>query len=1431
MASHYGWPQQGYGPAPPPLQKQFAQSVPAQPAHAFAPPPAPPVASGALRSVADLPPAFRPVFEGAFRYFNNVQCECFAELLQSSMNVVVAAPTGSGKTVLMELAILQMLSRNIDPASGAYAHRPGLLKAVYLAPARALVQEKAREWGRRFGCLGVSVKEVTGDTDQEDIQDLGQADILACTPEKMDAMSRKHRNQGGLSFFADVALVLIDEVHLLSEDRGASLEAGVVGRVKMISRLREMRDRPIGSVRWVAVSATIPNTRDLAAWLGVPPQGIKEFGEELRPVKLRTVVCGYSPTKTDFLFERNLNNHIWGVLREHSAGKPALVFCSSRKGTSETAAVVAREAGRGAPPGRPSALVRDAGQAARLAGGAARLKNAQLRDCVLVGVGFHHAGMEAEERAVVEELFLSQALLVLCTTSTLAMGVNLPARLVVIKGTRRYVGSEAADASGYQEYEKTTCLQARERGERERARGMVGRAGRPQFDTEGVAVIMTQRQHVQRYQALASGAEVVESTLKQQLGEFLMAEIWDHASAPFPRRARSLGTITDITQAIDWLRSTFFYIRARSNPAQYGVPPQLARGPTEGLDRWLRDKLLLGTVRELAEHGLVRTDDDGFMLAPLLPGQALLNTPVPCLQIMVESYIRMRTMVHICSAPQGATLPDLIAVLAKSAELSTIKLRRSEKKVLNEANASDRLRHHIMNPAKPNKARAVASGGAPVLERISTSEHKVFVLLNEGLADDMEQVVTVGTRIAGAMSRYFSHAGRACEAYSALLLHKCLRQRMWTDSELETRQVSGIGPQASRRLVNSRVRSLRQLAATDPRRLESICQRHYPFGNEVREALARILPPEVSLQCTPLAWASGGLLDLEVTPTRLDDSAAGGGGDGGGAGAAGAPRPSRTPARLLVATQHDNALLLCRSLCLEQFEPLSLRVRTRSRPKGGTVTVIASVLPERLVGVDVAVRTTVPQHARLGTDGAAPGQQLQAEERASPNGVLQAEGSGAESLETEGAEALAEEAAVGAAGGSDTKWSIALQCPRGQKQQKGQKQLQQGQEPRPARKMRQVLLNVMALPAAGAGRGAGAAAAEVAPPAPPAAAAAYAAEAPPAVAFRALPALPALPEVPVLPPSLAAMWAQPPQQAAAPAPPAAATAAPASRWRQFTAASAATAPGARPQLHPAAAAGSAGQQVLKLAPPPQQQQQQAAASSLAPRVQTGAGGVFAHFAFDSTSDSSQQVGSQQVGTPTDGRAPTAAGAADSPPERVPLLGRQLGAAAPGSRKPVLLEPPPALNPANEAPFSKRRRMLAGAAAPPAAEGAPTAAALPAPPRAVLAELTPPQHPEAPPLAVARDVPAPAEQRPRLPRLPWLTASITLLPPKPPVAAGAPASDAPVMVPAPGTSAATAAAAAMAAVVVAATPVAPAVAAAPLAPAPARPHFSQAFSFL
>ena len=158
-------------------------------------------------------------------------------------------------------------------------------------------------------------------------------------------------------------------------------------------------------------------------------------------------------------------------MSEFSSGKPALVFCSSRKGTSEAAAHLAREAARQG--GAGSTFVRDAGQRQRLAQAAAGLKNSQLRECIQAGVGFHHAAVEPEERA-----------------GGRADGwVNGPGG---VAGWRSHCRCRVSGNIRQEEAFASmagVCLS----GCRLPALQMVGRAGRPQYDTEGVAVIMTQK--------------------------------------------------------------------------------------------------------------------------------------------------------------------------------------------------------------------------------------------------------------------------------------------------------------------------------------------------------------------------------------------------------------------------------------------------------------------------------------------------------------------------------------------------------------------------------------------------------------------------------------------------------------------------------------------------------------------------------------------------------------------------------------------------------------------------------------------------------------------------------------------------------------------------------------------------------------------------
>lgn len=112
-------------------------------------------------------------------------------------------------------------------------------------------------------------------------------------------------------------------------------------------------------------------------------------------------------------------------------------------------------------------------QKERLIEVSSQISDTKVKETLVHGVGYHHAGMLPETRRAIENLFRNNELPVLVTTSTLAMGVNLPAHLVIIKSTKCYTNG------GFRDYTETVLLQ------------MIGRAGRPQFDTEATALILT----------------------------------------------------------------------------------------------------------------------------------------------------------------------------------------------------------------------------------------------------------------------------------------------------------------------------------------------------------------------------------------------------------------------------------------------------------------------------------------------------------------------------------------------------------------------------------------------------------------------------------------------------------------------------------------------------------------------------------------------------------------------------------------------------------------------------------------------------------------------------------------------------------------------------------------------------------------------------
>lgn len=508
---------------------------------------APPVCQGIqLVPVSTLPDRLRMVFP--YPTFNAIQSQCFDTVFRTDDNFVLSSPTGSGKTVILELAICRAIATN---TTGQY-------KIVYQAPTKALCAERQRDWQAKFMPIGLTCAELTGDTDAIDVRNVQSANIIITTPEKWDSITRKWKDHEKLMRL--IKVYLIDEVHILKEDRGAVLEA-VVSRMKSFGT----------DVRFVALSATVSNFQDVASWLGKSafephiPAANEKFGEEFRPVKLQKHVCGYvSQASNDFGFEKLLDSKLLEILTRYSEGKPIMIFCTTRAICIKTAKILAQwwmsksaAERKWEPPIRQVAI-----------------GDKDLKETVPSGVAFHHAGLGIDDRTQVEKAFLNHDVNVICCTSTLAVGVNLPCHLVVIKNTVTYTDE------GLQEYSDLEMIQ------------MLGRAGRPQFDNSAAAVIMTRSVKARKYEMMVTGREPLESKLHSNLIDHMNAEI-------------GLGTIRDMVSARKWLKGTFLYVRLQQNPIHY----KLEGARTGQAVEELVDDICSRDIDLLRDHNLVTGDD------------------------------------------------------------------------------------------------------------------------------------------------------------------------------------------------------------------------------------------------------------------------------------------------------------------------------------------------------------------------------------------------------------------------------------------------------------------------------------------------------------------------------------------------------------------------------------------------------------------------------------------------------------------------------------------------------------------------------------------------------------------------------------------------------------------------------------------------------
>lgn len=362
-------------------------------------------------------------------------------------NLVLASPTASGKTLIAELCCLKHVLENNG-------------KALYLAPLRALASEKFEEFKKytrlikrngRYISVGIS----TGDYDSSDTW-LERNDIIICTNEKADSLLR-HRAK----WIEEISLIVADEIHLLNEaERGPTLEV-------VMARVRQTNP----GIQILALSATMSNVDEIAGWLNA-----KFVVTEWRPVKLKEGIylqdeIQYRDGDARRIERKTRHPEVNLTLNTIQMGGQALVFASTRKNSAAIAKKIAEHTSEVMSKPVKRVLQNEADKI--LSTGERTRISDNLADLVRCGTAFHHAGLAGPHRRLIEELFRQGKIKVLTATPTLAFGVNLPARTVIVQDYRRY-------EPGYGYY-PISVLEYKQ---------MAGRAGRPKYDKTGEAILI-----------------------------------------------------------------------------------------------------------------------------------------------------------------------------------------------------------------------------------------------------------------------------------------------------------------------------------------------------------------------------------------------------------------------------------------------------------------------------------------------------------------------------------------------------------------------------------------------------------------------------------------------------------------------------------------------------------------------------------------------------------------------------------------------------------------------------------------------------------------------------------------------------------------------------------------------------------------------------
>lgn len=372
------------------------------------------------------------------------QEEAIKKNILDGHSFLLSVPTAAGKTFLAELCMIQSILKNNG-------------RCLYVAPLKALASEKFEDFKEKYAPLGIKIGIATGDFDSPN-KFLNRYQILIATAEKVDSLLRSRAQW----LINALSVVILDEIHFINDQsRGPTMEV-------LTARIKQLNPH----IQILALSATVSNAHEVSSWLGA-----KLIESSWRPV----------PLKEGVYFNEQIvfNNEGTRLIREEPAddlskltldtlrGKgQVLVFVNSRRSAQAASKLLSESVVLVLNPQEKKELRALASEILGPAQETTKICR-KLAEVVSCGTAFHHAGLRPRQRKLIEDNFKKNLIKAICSTPTLAAGVNLPARRAIIRDCKRYEDGLGASYIPASEYKQ--CA---------------GRAGRPKYDDFGEAVII-----------------------------------------------------------------------------------------------------------------------------------------------------------------------------------------------------------------------------------------------------------------------------------------------------------------------------------------------------------------------------------------------------------------------------------------------------------------------------------------------------------------------------------------------------------------------------------------------------------------------------------------------------------------------------------------------------------------------------------------------------------------------------------------------------------------------------------------------------------------------------------------------------------------------------------------------------------------------------